>query len=82
LGLTANLTCHPLLNFLKGVVVKEQRWDRITLLGLTADTEITEVHPPLGVAAGHLRSLRERGMDNGMDPSTFNRPHSGPRCSR
>ena len=20
--------------------------------------------------------------DNGMDPSTFNRPHSGPRCSR
>ena len=39
-----------------------ERWD-ITLLGLTANTEITEVHPPLGVAAGHLRSLRERGMD-------------------
>ena len=35
----------------------------MTLLGLTADTRTTEVHPPLGVAAGHLRSLRERGMD-------------------
>jgi len=35
----------------------------ITLLGLTADTEITEVHLTLGVAAGHLRSLHERGMD-------------------
>ena len=35
----------------------------ITLLGLTAGTQITEVHPPLGVAVGHLRSLRERGMD-------------------
>ena len=54
----------------------------ITLLGLTAGTQITEVHPPLGVAVGHLRSLRERDMDNGMDPSTFNRPRNGPRCSR
>ena len=35
----------------------------ITLLGVTAGTQITEVHPPLGVAAGHLRSLRERGME-------------------
>ncbi|MCK7628882.1 hypothetical protein MZ018_08125 [Shewanella sp. JNE10-2] len=34
----------------------------ITLLGLTANADITEVYPPLGVAAGHLRSLRERGM--------------------
>ena len=33
------------------------------LWGLTAHTEATEVHDPLGVAAGHLRSLRERGMD-------------------
>ena len=31
--------------------------------GLTANVEVTEVHHPLGVAAGHLRSLRERGMD-------------------
>ena len=34
-----------------------------TLLGLTANTETAEVHPPLGVAAGHLCSLRDRGMD-------------------
>ena len=34
-----------------------------TLSRLTANTEITVVPPPLGVAAGHLRSLRERGMD-------------------
>ena len=31
--------------------------------GLTANAEVTGVHLPLGVAAGHLRSLRERGMD-------------------
>ncbi|EGM68846.1 hypothetical protein [Shewanella sp. HN-41] len=31
-------------------------------MGLTAKTMATEVHYPLGVAAGHLRSLRERGM--------------------
>ena len=24
---------------------------------------MTGVHPPLGVAAGYLRSLRDRGMD-------------------
>jgi len=32
-------------------------------LRLTANTDPTEVHLPLGVAAGHLRSLRERGME-------------------
>jgi len=26
----------------------------------------TGVHPPLGVAAGHLCSLRDRGMDAGI----------------
>lgn len=34
-----------------------------TILGLTANTETAEVHPPLGVAERHLRTLRERGMD-------------------
>jgi len=31
----------------------------ITLLGLTANAEFTEVHPPLGVAAGRIDKLRE-----------------------
>ncbi|MDI5833014.1 cysteine-rich CWC family protein [Shewanella xiamenensis] len=35
----------------------------ITLSGFTASTAVIGVHHPLGVAAGHLRSLRERGMD-------------------
>ena len=30
----------------------------ITLLGLTANAEFTEVHPPLGVAAGRIDKLR------------------------
>ena len=30
---------------------------------LASNTKASEVHHPLGVAAGHLRSLRERGMD-------------------
>lgn len=30
---------------------------------LINNTKVKRVHPPLGVAAGHLRSLRERGMD-------------------
>ena len=34
-----------------------------TLSEFRANAEITGVHHPLGVAAGHLRSLRERGMD-------------------
>ncbi|MBS0042875.1 hypothetical protein KFE26_11235 [Shewanella sp. M16] len=31
--------------------------------GFTDYTVAIEVHHPLGVAAGHLRSLRDRGMD-------------------
>ncbi|MBI1675346.1 hypothetical protein [Shewanella sp. DW31] len=31
-------------------------------LGIAANTTATEVHYPLGVAAGHLRSLCDRGM--------------------
>jgi len=65
-----HLMSHSLLNFLK-----TKNWTGITLLGLTADTEITEVHPPLGVAARHLCSLREQGMVVLVHPCTSR--HSG-----
>ena len=34
------------------------------------------------VATSWMMAQARGYMDNGMDPSTFNRPRNGPRCSR
>ncbi|VEF27435.1 5-methyltetrahydropteroyltriglutamate--homocysteine methyltransferase [Shewanella baltica] len=75
--------------FREGLPLKQSEWQayldwavnafKLSAAGVTDETQIhthmcySEFNDTIGAIAA---------MDNGMDPSTFNRPHSGPRCSR